>query len=81
MGEEGQDVMHFAEFGVVMMLFLIGLEFQPAILWKLRGPILGMGGLQVGLTAGIITAIAIDSRYSWQTALAIGLTLHYHQQQ
>ena len=35
-GEEGQDVMHFAEFGVVMMLFLIGLELQPSLLWKLR---------------------------------------------
>ena len=49
-GEEGQDVMHFAEFGVVMMLFLIGLELRPALLWRLRGPILGSGGLQVGLT-------------------------------
>ena len=37
-GEEGQDVMHFAEFGVVMMLFLVGLELQPSLLWKLRAP-------------------------------------------
>ena len=36
-GEEGQDVMHFAEFGVVMMLFLVGLELQPSLLWRLRG--------------------------------------------
>jgi len=43
--------MHFAEFGVVMMLFLVGLELDPAMLWRLRGPILGLGGLQVGLTA------------------------------
>ena len=34
-GEEGQDVMHFAEFGVVMMLFLVGLELQPSLLWRL----------------------------------------------
>ena len=50
-GQEGADVMHYAEFGVVMMLFLIGLELQPSLLWRMRGPILGMGGLQVTLTA------------------------------
>ena len=38
-GKEGQDLMHFAEFGVVMMLFLIGLELEPELLWKLRKPI------------------------------------------
>ena len=43
-GEEGQDVMHFAEFGVVMMLFVIGLELEPSLLWRLRAPILGLGG-------------------------------------
>ena len=43
-GAEGEDVMHFAEFGVVMMLFLIGLELQPSLLWRMRGPILGLGG-------------------------------------
>ena len=47
-GAEGQDVLHFAEFGVVMMLFLIGLELQPSLLWRLRTSILGLGGLQVG---------------------------------
>ncbi len=46
-GQEGQDVMHFAEFGVVIMLFLIGLELEPALLWRLRVPILGLGGLQL----------------------------------
>src|SRR5687767_6788348 len=50
-GEEGQDVMHVAEFGVVIMLFLVGLELEPALLWKLRTPILGLGGLQVVVTA------------------------------
>ncbi len=75
-GEEGQDVMHFAEFGVVMMLFLVGLELQPSLLWKLRAPILGLGGMQVFATAGIITVIAIlVSPIAWQTALALGLTL------
>lgn len=48
-GAEGEDVMHFAEFGVVMMLFVIGLELEPSLLWRLRAPILGLGGLQVGI--------------------------------
>lgn len=74
-GDEGQDVMHFAEFGVVMMLFLIGLELQPALLWKLRGPIVGMGGSQVGLTAVLVMAIGMALGLPWQTALALGLTL------
>jgi CPA2 family monovalent cation:H+ antiporter-2/glutathione-regulated potassium-efflux system ancillary protein KefC/glutathione-regulated potassium-efflux system protein KefB len=74
-GEEGQDVMHFAEFGVVMMLFLIGLELQPSLLWKLRGPILGMGGSQVILTTLLILAIGFPSGLAWQTALALGLIL------
>jgi CPA2 family monovalent cation:H+ antiporter-2/glutathione-regulated potassium-efflux system ancillary protein KefC/glutathione-regulated potassium-efflux system protein KefB len=74
-GKEGQDVMHFAEFGVVMMLFLIGLELQPAVLWKLRGPILGMGGLQVGITAAAVMLVAIILGLQWQTSLALGLTL------
>lgn len=74
-GEEGQDVMHFAEFGVVMMLFLVGLELQPLLLWRLRGPILGMGGLQVGITGLIGTLIAASFGLPWQSALAIGMTL------
>lgn len=74
-GEEGQSVMHFAEFGVVLMLFLVGLELEPAVLWRMRVPILGMGGIQVLLTALLIgiTAYALD--LPWQTALAVGLVL------
>lgn len=75
-GEEGQDVMHFAEFGVVMMLFLVGLELQPSLLWKLRLPILGLGGAQVVLTAAAIMGLALTlTDWPWQTALALGLTL------
>ena len=48
------DVMHFAEFGVVMMLFLVGLELHPARLWKLRKSILGLGGLQVLVTSALL---------------------------
>ena len=46
-GGEGEHVMHFAEFGVVMMLFLVGLELEPRMLWRMRKPIFGLGGLQV----------------------------------
>ncbi|MGD8868316.1 MAG: monovalent cation:proton antiporter-2 (CPA2) family protein [Gemmatimonadales bacterium] len=74
-GEEGGDVMHFAEFGVVMMLFLIGLELRPSLLWRLRGPILGMGGLQVGVTAALISLIGIAVSLPWGTALALGMIL------
>ena len=70
------DVMHFAEFGVVMMLFLVGLELQPARLWKLRHSILGLGGLQVVLSAAAIFAFCYwFFAMHWQTALAIGLML------
>ncbi|URQ98597.1 monovalent cation:proton antiporter-2 (CPA2) family protein [Pseudoalteromonas sp. SCSIO 43095] len=70
------DIMHFAEFGVVMMLFLVGLELQPSRLWKLRHSILGLGGLQVVLTAAVIFAFCywFFSMHR-QTALAIGLML------
>lgn len=74
-GGEESDVMHFAEFGVVMMLFLVGLELQPSLLWRLRVPILGLGGLQVLVTAGVIAAIGLLVGLPWQTALAVGLIL------
>ena len=69
------DVMHFAEFGVVLMLFLIGLELQPSRLWKLKGPILGLGGLQVLTSAIVIGAIAYMLGFGWRISLAIGLIL------
>ncbi len=74
-GEEGQDIMHFAEFGVVMMLFLVGLELEPQLLWRLRTPILGMGGLQLAGTAILIMAAALILGFPWNEGLAIGLTL------
>jgi monovalent cation:proton antiporter-2 (CPA2) family protein len=75
LGTEGQDVMHFAEFGVVMMLFVIGLELEPSLLWRLRAPILGLGGLQVLLTTLGITAVAMALGVAWQAALTVGMTL------
>ena len=74
-GEEGQDIMHFAEFGVVMMLFVIGLELEPALLWRLRAPILGLGGLQVTATTGLIMVGGVLLGLPWQAALAVGMTL------
>ena len=68
-----EDVMHVAEFGVVMMLFLVGLELKPALLWQLRMPILGTGGLQLCATTLCIFIILLTCGLAWQTALAIGL--------
>jgi monovalent cation:proton antiporter-2 (CPA2) family protein len=74
-GTEGQDVMHFAEFGVVMMLFLIGLELEPSLLWRMRAPIMGLGGLQVAATTAAIAGIAVALGVHWKAALAIGMIL------
>ncbi len=74
-GHKGQDVMHFAEFGVVLMLFLVGLELQPSVLWRMRVPILGLGGLQVAVTAAAIGYLCTFIGFEWQTALVIGLVL------
>lgn len=74
-GQEGHDVMKFAEFGVVMMLFLIGLELKPSLLWKLRLPILGMGGAQVAGTAFLLGEAALVFGLSWKMALATGFIL------
>ncbi|MEM1449141.1 MAG: monovalent cation:proton antiporter-2 (CPA2) family protein [Planctomycetota bacterium] len=69
------EVMHFAEFGVVMMLFLIGLELRPRALWEMRSDVLGLGGLQVGLTAAAIAGLSMAVGLTPLPAVAIGLTL------
>jgi monovalent cation:proton antiporter-2 (CPA2) family protein len=74
-GEEGQDILHFAEFGVVMMLFLIGLELEPELLWRLRKSIIGLGGLQVVITTLIFAAIAYALGLNPKAALALGMIL------
>lgn len=68
-------ILHFAEFGVVLLLFLIGLELHPSRLWALRRPILGLGSSQVLLSAAVIAVAAwlLDQRV--QTAVVIGLVL------
>ena len=72
-GEETNTIQHFAEFGVVMMLFLVGMELEPKALWNMKLRLLGLGGLQLLLTAAVITGIAISAGLSWQVALTIGL--------
>jgi len=74
-GNNGQDLMHFAEFGVIMMLFLIGLELEPDLLWKLRAPILGLGGLQVLVSTAIFTGAAYLLGLSCQASFALGMIL------
>jgi glutathione-regulated potassium-efflux system ancillary protein KefC len=74
-GHEGEDVMHFAEFGVVMMLFLIGLELKPNLLWGMRKSIFGLGGLQLLITALVIGAVAVILGQTIGAGIAIGLTL------
>lgn len=74
-GKEGQDIMHFAEYGVVLMLFLVGLELQPSVLWRMRVPIVGLGGLQVLVTTLLIGVFCVWLGYAWQTSLAVGLIL------
>ena len=74
-GHDIGGVMHFAEFGVVMMLFLVGLELQPSLLWRLRIPIVGLGGAQVLGTTGVITGVAYLCGLDIKMALAVGMVL------
>ena len=69
------SIQHFAEFGVVMMLFLVGLELEPRLLWSMRDKLLGLGGLQVVVTAAAVMAVAMSLGQNWPVALAIGLVL------
>src|SRR6187200_692324 len=71
----GDQVMKFAEFGVVMMLFLIGLELRPSLLWRLRVPIVGLGGLQFTCVGGAIAVIALAFGLQWKGSVAIGMIL------
>jgi glutathione-regulated potassium-efflux system ancillary protein KefC/glutathione-regulated potassium-efflux system protein KefB len=68
-------VMHFAEFGVVMMLFIVGLELRPSSLWTMRRPILGLGGGHVLATSMALGAAAIAMGLDWRQALAVGMVL------
>lgn len=67
------DLQHFAEFGVVMMLFLIGLELEPRALWDMRHRLIGLGGLQILITMCAVMVGALYLGFVWQTAMAIGM--------
>ena len=72
-----EDILHFAEFGVVLMLFLVGLELEPRRLWSLRRPIFGWGTAQVLACAVLIGAVAVVAGVPWRlaTVAALGLAL------
>ena len=72
-GLETAELQHFAEFGVVMMLFLIGLELEPKALWDMRHKLLGLGGSQIVLTTLAVMVVASALGLPWSIALAIGL--------
>lgn len=74
-GKETQSIGHVAEFGVVMMLFIVGLELAPKMLWQMRHKLIGLGGLQVGLSLFGITALAMLFGLSWQIGVALGCIL------
>ena len=67
------SIQHFAEFGVVMMLFLVGLELEPRLLWSMRHKLMGLGGGQVGLTALAVIGVGMAFGLVWTVALAVGL--------
>ncbi len=74
-GKETAELQHVAEFGVVMMLFLVGLELEPRMLWNMRGRLLGLGGLQVLLTMLLFAGLGMVFALPWQHALAVGMIL------
>lgn len=71
--DEMAEIQHFAEFGVVLMLFLIGLELQPRALWAMRDKLLGLGGLQILITMGLVGLGAVALGQDWRVALALGM--------
>ncbi len=72
---EVESILQFAELGVVLLLFVIGLELQPSRLWALRRPVFGLGGVQVGVTTVLVGGIAYAYGFVWQAALVTGFAL------
>lgn len=68
-----EDIMHFSEFGIVLFLFLIGLELDPKRLWSLRVPIFGLGTLQVVLNTLVFSGLGLAFGWSWQISLLAGM--------
>ena len=72
-GSDTKDLQHFAEFGVVMMLFLIGLELEPKALWDMRHRLIGMGGAQVVVTSVAVAGALVWLGLTWEMALTLGM--------
>lgn len=72
---DADATLSFAEMGVVLLLFLIGLELEPSRLWALRHPVFGLGGAQVVATGIVLTGIAFWLNLSWPAAIVVGLGL------
>jgi len=74
---EPETILHFSEFGVVMMLFLIGLELKPQQLWEMRVRLIGLGGLQIGITTLLVSSafMILSSDTNLGTAVVIGMAL------
>lgn len=74
-GAETETLQHIAEFGVVMMLFLIGISISPIELWNMRFSLLGLGGSQIIITTVVIMLLMSLADIPWSVSLAVGLTL------
>jgi monovalent cation:proton antiporter-2 (CPA2) family protein len=72
---EVEDTLRFAEFGIALLLFLVGLELEPSRLWLLRRPVFGLGGAQVALTTTVLALLGIALGLTWQAALVAGFGL------
>jgi len=74
-GQEGEDILEFAEFGVVMMLFIIGLEIKPKSFWLMRKIVLGMGSIQVFGTIALTFAILYGFDIEWKLSLTVAMAV------
>ena len=72
---EVESILHFAEIGVVLLLFIIGLELQPSRLWTMRKSVFGLGALQVAITMALLGLAAIVVGLSWLEAIVVGFAL------
>jgi glutathione-regulated potassium-efflux system protein KefB len=72
---KAKEILHFAEFGIVLLLFLIGLELRPKRLWAMRSAVFVLGTEQVLLTGAVLAGIGLLVGFSWQTAIFAGLAL------
>lgn len=72
---EAKELLDFAEFGIVLLLFVIGLELRPKRLWAMRHAVFGLGSAQVGITGLVLAAVALALGFAWQTAIFVGFAL------